>query len=465
VADLIRSQAGLVFITIVVVFAAWGGVIEGGYVSDDWAWLERAAEGTVLREGKFLRPVCWLTWLITPLRHPSFSHTLDLFVHWMCAYVVGLLVVSLGGSWLAGVGAGIIFASAPTLHEAICWSSARCGPFAMCLILMAVNLVIQGNRRIAVPLIIVALGFKEPAIFALWGIPIILMAGKNTRDAIRWFGICTLLFVLYVIVVRLTGSFENLGGGYAVSLDIHRSLNHLGAYTGKLVGVSGTQWLWPLWIILGIASIIPFTRGIRLPFALWLWQIILFLPFIRLGGPEQARFLYPLSVLPIVSVVLIADRLTRNQYRIRVALSVFIIGLIGIAIVHARRVSDDWLKASRLSEVVIQKSLRRLEIDRPHVVIDPPEFVGKAHVFRNGLFESLRLVSGNRLYRGVSIAPSEKITTRGELQDWLETRAPDLMKNRQTSAWLFQDNRPLQLRGWRLNERMDEPLEQLVIVR
>lgn len=463
--NLIHSQKGLLIFTVVAVIAAWGGMIEGGYVSDDWTWLERASENTVLREGKFFRPVCWLTWVATPLHHPSVSHSLDLFVHWLCAYAVGVLIVNLGGSWLAGLGAGIIFATMPTLHEAICWSSARCGPFAMCLVLIAISLVLQGSRWVVVPIILMAFGVKETALFAMWGIPLMFMARKANRSALAWLGICTVFFILYLVIISFTGSFENLGGGYAASFRLERSLHHLGAYMGMIIGASGMAPFWSVWIFLGLATIIPFAVGSRLPSALWFWQSILFVPFIRLGGPEQLRFLYPLSIVPLIGMILVVDRISKGRSTFRIVLSILLITLAGMNIVRARRFSDDWLKASRISEVIIQKSLHRLEPEHPHVLINPPEFVGNAHVFRNGLLESLRLVSGNRLFRGVSIAQTEKVVSRGDLQEWLENRAPELVKNEKTAAWLFQDNRPLPLKGWRLPVRMDEPLEQLVIMR
>ena len=460
--DLIHSEKGLFIVTIIAVMAAWGGMIDGGYISDDWAWLERAAGGTVLRDGKFFRPVCWLTWLITPLHYPSVSHALDLFVHWLCSCAVGLLVVNLGGSWIAGIGAGIIFATAPTLNEAVCWSSARCGPFSLCLVLLAMNLALQGSRWAVIPIVFVALGVKEPALFAMWGLPLVLWAGKAIRSAIRCALICMVFLILYFIIIRMTGAFLDIGGGYAAPFRLSRSLHHLGAYLGMIVGVPKTTWLWPLWIVLGIVSIIPLSRNSRLPVMLWTWQSILFTPFIRLGGPEQARFLYPLSIVPLIGVAVFLDRTRRFSHLVRMVTVTFVLIFMVSNIVYSRRISQDWLKASRISDIVIRKSLQRLEPDRPHIVINQPEFLGEAHIFRNGFFESLRLVSGNDSYRGVTIAPSEGVVTAGELQRWLENRASELMNNDRTVAWLFRDNRPLPLKGWRLREHVNTPLERLV---
>ncbi len=462
-ANLTLRHLFLPLVVAAAVYGAWGAMSGGGWVSDDWPWLERAGSGEIQRPGKFFRPGCWMTWRLLSPKGPGAAHVFDLVVHWFCVWQVSLLAWKLSGRSMAGFVAGVLFATLPTLHEAVCWSSARCGPLAVGFALAGINAVLRDQRLIAGLLLIAALSMKEPAVFFIWGLPLLLLCLGRRRDALVWSVILAVFSVAYVGALRAAGAHVGLAGGYAAPFDLGRSLSHLGSYLGLGIGVHGTSNLWPLWFLLGLGALGMAARGSPIFLALWLWECIIFLPFLKLGGPEQTRFLYPLSIVP---VVFLAIQLAAVAERRRILSRAVIIGtacLVVFLSIGARRVSHDWVASAARARSIIGETRNVLSTEHPHILVDPPEWHGKAHLFRNGLFEALRLITEEHGYRGILIPPSERVLTAGELARWLEQRAPQLLHDQHVAAWLYCDDRPVQLNGWRVPENARRPLTALLL--
>lgn len=446
------------------VLAAWGGMLHGGFISDDWAWLERAQTGEVQRQGKFFRPACWLSWYAQSTADAGVAHGVDLLVHGLSSWQIGLLTWNLAGSFWAGSIAGVAIAILPTLHEAVCWSSARCGIVVVFLVVVAMQLVLwaRGSRAIPVLFLAVALLFKEPALALMWGLPLLLFCQRRSGEAVRWSFVLLGLMLAYAAAAWGFGAHAKLSGGYAVPFEIGRTVHHIGAYLGLLVGIENTDFAWPLWGLVGFVMAAAAVRHKRLGIFLWLWMSLIMVPFVRLGGPEQLRFLYPLSICPIVGgSVVLATLVRRNTRRQIVAL--ILLGTAAVFLIsEAREASCDWVEAGQRSVRIVERTAERMPARSTSILVNPPEWHGRAHLFRNGLFQALRITSGNSLLRGVSIPPSFRIQRAGELAAWLGTHHPDLLADETVGAWLYVDDSPVRLKGWRAPEHASRLLEDCI---
>ncbi len=447
------------------VYGAWGGMLSGGLVSDDWVWLERANDGSILRPGKFFRPGCWLAWRFQASEQPEAIHGLDLLFHWFCSWQVGVLAWRLSGRSAAGIAGGAVFAVLPTLHEAVCWSSARCGPLAAGAVLAGINAVMAGwPTAIAVFLMIFGLSAKEPALALMWGLPLLLLYHRQRpRNALNWTLVLLALTAIYTLVLRSVGAHSRLSGGYVAPFDIGRTLSHLGAYLGLGVGFGRGGDLWPLWGLVGAIALVAGLKGKRLGIVLWIWMSIVFLPFIKLGGPEQERFLYILSICPVVGGAILFARIIEYGRWWRVAGVVVLIGGSSRMAAEARGVARDWVGAGERAKTVIANTAGIVETDAPQILVNPPEWNGRAHLFRNGLFQALRLTTGRPVYQGVTIPPSWSIETAGDLVAWLSTNAKELLRDEHVGAWAYDGEIPKRLKGWRVPENADRLLVEFEV--
>jgi hypothetical protein len=375
-----------------------------------------------------------------------------------------LLTWNLAGSFWTGSIAGVAFAILPTLHEAVCWSSARCGIVAVFLVVMAIQLVLweRGSRVIPVLLLVVALLVKESALTLIWGLPVLLFCRRRAAEAARWSVLLLGLVLAYAAAAWAAGAYTTLSGGYAVPFEIGRTISHLGAYLGLLFGIENTGFAWPLWGLAGLVVVAAAARHRRLGLSLWLWMSLILIPFVRLGGPEQLRFLYPLSICPIIgcSVVLTTHANGNTRRRIIVAI---LLGIVAVFLIsEARKASRDWVEAGRRAVRVVERTAQRIPERSPSILVNPPEWQGRAHLFRNGLFQALRITSGSASFRGVSIPPSFRIQRSGELVGWLRAHHPDLLADETVGAWLYVDDSPVLIKGWRVPEHADRMLEDCI---
>jgi len=447
------------------VYGAWGGMLSGGLVSDDWVWLESAKDGSILIPGKFFRPGCWLTWRFQVSASPGAIHCFDLLLHWFCSWQVGILAWRLSGRPAAGIAGGAVFAVLPTLHEAVCWSSARCGPLAAGVVLAGINAAMAGwSATITVLLLIFGLSVKEPALALMWGLPLLLVyCRQRSRKVLNWALVLLTLTAIYALVLRSVGAHSRLSGGYAAPFDTGRTLSHLGAYLGLGVGFGHRGDLWPLWGLAGAIALIAGFKGKRLGIVLWIWMSMVLLPFIKLGGPEQERFLYMLSICPVVGGAILFARTIEYRRWWRIAGVVLLIGGTSWMAAEARGVTRDWVGAGGRARVVIANTAGIAETDSPHILVNPPEWNGRAHLFRNGLFQALRWTTWRPVYQGITIPPSWFIDTAGDLVTWLSANANEFLQDQQIGAWSYDGETPKRLKGWRVPENAGSLLTELVV--
>lgn len=431
-----------------VVLVAWGGMLRGRLVSDDWVWLERARRGVVIEPGQFFRPGCACSWGIQEHMPASLLHAADLAVHWLCAWQLARIIPALGGTAEAGVAVAAVFAASPALHEAVCWPSARCGPLAAaCVLAAAVTLLGGGNGVIAIALLVVAVTVQESAVALMWGLPLLLGATGRRKEALRWgFGLLGLSGG-YWAVTRAVGAHTRLTGGYVAPFRMERALSHLGAYLGMAVGVGGAGSWWPLWPALGLAAVAFGSRKRAwVVAAAWVWASVAMLPFLRLGGPEQPRFLY-VMLLPIMTGFgCLLSRVRHTPFRRFLPA----LGLLAAAamVPGSWAACREWVAAGRRVASVVHRVATAFPVDTPVIAVNPPEFHARAHLFRNGLFAALRLTTGLP-YQGLTLPPSEGVRRCGQLREWLQRRAPGQLSNPQAEAWIFIGDNACRLKGWR----------------
>ncbi len=441
----------------VLVTTAWGPMVRGGLVSDDWVWLERARTGQVLEPGLFFRPACWCTFWAQRARSPGLLHGTDLLLHWVAAWQVVRLVRALGGSALTALAPAAVFATLPSLHEAICWSSARCGVAAVDSTLAAFVSVFERHTAATVVLVALALTLQESAVGLLSGLPLLLLACGRRREVVRWSLLLAGVGALYLLFLRLTGSHARLSGGYVAPFRLDWTLHHLGAYLGLAAGLEGTSGWWPLWGLVGAGTLLSGHSRRWLLSAVWAWATLAMVPLVKLGGPEQPRFLYVMAVPVVVGLGVALSTVGHRKVRLGVA-TVLLAGAVAM-VPGARRACADWIEAGSVALEVAARAAEAFPSDRPAIAVHPPEWVRRAHLYRNGLFSALRLTTGLP-YRGLSIPPSLGLTTCGDLVAWLKAHAPTFLSDERVGAWLFVEGEPVALKGWRDPAASTLPLEQ-----
>jgi hypothetical protein len=428
----------------------------GGLVSDDWVWLERARTGAVLEMGLFFRPACWCSWWAQAAMDPRWIHLGDLLLHWLCAWQLARLVTALCGSRAAGGAVAACFSTLPALHEAVCWSSARCGPLAAACVCAAMAGVTAGRRTLlAIPLIAVAMASQEAAVGLSWGLPLLLAARGRGRDAARWAAVLAVITAGYMAALEATGSHQRLSGGYTAPFSLPRLLAHLGAYLGLALGREGTSGWWPLWPALGLAAAWAGVRRRRwTAVALWAWASITMFPLVRLGGPEQPRFLY-VMVLPVLTAAGCGISLLRGR-AFRGAVG--IVAALGLVMTpQARSACRDWLTSGARVAPIVARAVGAVSPGRPVIVVNVPEWEGNAHLLRNGLFPAMRLSSGLP-FVGLTIPPSQSVESCGQLLAWLALNAPPYAEDASVGAWMFVGDDLRKLTGWRDAAHADLPL-------
>lgn len=441
------------------VLLAWGRMLGGGLVSDDWVWLERARTGMVLEPGLFFRPGCWCSWRLQADGRPGIVHLVDLALHWACGWQLARLAGLLSRNMVAGFAAAAVFVTWPALHETVCWSSARCGPLAAACVLAAMTAVLsRRGRALALPLLVCALAGHESALALMWGLPLLALARGNRKDAFLWSGILVGLTLAYAAAVHATGAHARLSGGYSVPFNLRRTLAHLGGYVGLAMGREGTAAAWPVWPALGTVAAWGALRGRWVFLAVWVWASVTMIPFIRLGGPDQPRFLYVMA-LPVMVGIGCALELVRWRH-LRVAAVAAALSLSLVNSPQAWAFCREWKAAGMRVMTVVSQAARAFPQDRPAIAVNTLEWEGRAHVLRNGLFPALRLVTGAP-YRGVSIPGSQSIRTGGELVAWLGRNAPSFLEDSRVGAWLFTGDDMCRLRGWREPSASGMSLERL----
>ena len=186
------------------------------------------------------------------------------------------------------------------------------------------------------------------------------------------------------------------------------------------------------------------------------------IPLIRLGGPEQPRFLYVMLIPVMAGLGLVLARIRGPAARTIVPAAGVVLGL--VLAPSARAACEEWRDAGAQIVHLISRAAQLLPADMPVIAVNPPEWHGSAHLLRNGLFSALRLTTGHG-YHGVTIPPSQAVTTCGQLVAWLAQNAPGYLTDTRAVAWLFVDDGICPLKGWQDPAVADLPLGAMCATR
>lgn len=445
----LRTYA-LALLCIALSLAVYAPALTAFFQGDDFDLLllirDAGPFGSFSYHSSFFRPLIslslYLNGKISGLS-PFGFHATNLIVHGLSAFFIYRIGCLLFANHRLAFLSGILFLILPAHVEAVFWISGRTDVFASCGALASFWCYLEYSRnhqrRWIVPSVILfgaALLCKE----AVVTLPFIILIHEWFTSTIRRLSASPLFIgtvVFYVIVRRLI-----LGvwiGGYGASVHTSPSLSTLirglilyplraffphvpGEYlpvSGLIssIGVilrQGTSNLAAIFLLLTIGivaifSIFYIAKGLfkiwqtrnsqfRNPsllvflgtcFAVSLLPILSLSSAISLTDSEGGRLLYFPSAFSVLWTVAFVHRVARRQRTVFAALGL----LYGVSLVHT---NQTWKQASNVAAQLLRQSLAQTP-DRPMILINKPDNLAGAYVFRNGLGTAWQLFGGRGL--------------------------------------------------------------------
>lgn len=387
-------------------FLVYGAVLPDFFLSDDFGFVSRLAEDCPVslwdctkRFGGalFFRPLTSLSFYVDYLLWQQNSlgyHATNLICHGLNCYLVAALATKLTGLQRLGAIAGLIFLVLPSHCEAVVWISARSDLFCTALVLMGLLLHLYDRLWFACLCFGLALTAKESGIIY----PLLLWQWRS-RLNFR-------LVVAYGMILAsyLMWRYAALGviiGGYSTGIIWWQIPLNLWHSIGRtLFPPWGAVWIYPLSVMI---LVIGFWRSRYLLSSaqltcrqLVIAYLICLLPVLNLSvsltTSQEERFLYlPSAFACILLAILIGGLSTYLGIYLKISLGVLILSL-GLGLQSSIQV---WRAAAQISDGMVQ-SLALIPPAQVLYVVNLPDHLGGAYIFRNSLPRAVKLFQPGR---------------------------------------------------------------------
>lgn len=456
--DNFRSAFNVSLALLLLTFAGYCAVIHSYFLSDDFNLIGRISrEGYFAAWGEdtvgFLRPVTTITFL-TDYRiwgfNPTGYHLTNIILHAAAGILVLLVARRLFDDWglqngdLTSIFVAGLFIVLPSHTESVSWISGRTDLIATVFSLASVLAYMTVLRRrsfklstLTVMLFIVALLAKESAII----VPVVWLilyscdrslrarGGGNSRFALLTL-ICSIPVLAGYLFLRKAVLGYFIGGpgtNQHLALLNTRSIGNLLRYSARVMMppfLRSSGDLVPSIIVLCLTAILGFLavrilivilrgripkRQIGLCLMLAACFLVCLLPVLTLKvslfDTRSERFLYMPSVFSCILAGAVITLLFRKTRRI-VVISTIILALEFIAL---QRVNSNWVAAGVMSERISAQVLR-YDPDST-VILNIPDNLCGAYVFRNGLTEATSTFQGIETAGSYRIACTHSILT------------------------------------------------------
>ena len=429
----------LLLVVAFLVFIALGVVVfmdplMSSFLSDDFVILKAVEQDGAFgiwsnRDADFFRP---LSSFIFYLKHTVWSlnafpfHLANVLVHSVSSFLVCLLAYLILRETghprelrrLLSIAAGLIFLVLPCHSEPVSWIAAGIDLYAALFALASLftylwyrNVRLKALLPVSAAFLGLSLLCKESAI----GLPLVLIAYEvYLRISRRWrlsepYSDLRLPIVhvvvacLYLLLRR--ASLGTFIGGYgagvhlrvtplriAAGLALQPTRTYLPPMPGRIVGVAVFAGI--VLVVLAFILIKHFRKKRSLPAVVLLVLVsylLLLLPVMNLSvhavDTQGERFVYLASALGVILLVILLAYLIEGRR--------WLIGILAaLVIVYAGflyRSNHNWSRASRVSESVMA-SLSTLGETGDVYILNLPDNIGGAYIFRNGLNESAELI-------------------------------------------------------------------------
>lgn len=430
-------------VLLVLLFVALGAcvyapAIGAHFVSDDFQLIKSVADGGpfglwTCRSG-FFRPLVSLSFF---LDHAAWGlraapwHATNLLLHIANALLVTMFAARLWSGFMgrtdgarAGAIAGLLFLLHGSHSESVAWVSGRTDLLAAFFALLCLNATLAHRHArngwhavVAFLACALALGCKESAAT----LPLIALVVGLIPDALgqscargRWLLHAMLLALLPAYVFVRAAFVGAIVGGYGAAAHLAPEPARLAAALASYVfraaapALAGGVFNVLAWIglaLTGIALVAGFAvaecRGRSLFMAFAVCFALALAPAAMLGASlfdsQGERFLY---IPTMFSSILLAYLLA--HLRSRALVHVIVAALIAVGGISAFRSATNWRAAGDLSASIIRQ-LDGADEGKPLAVVNLPDNVRGAYVFRNGLQEAWDLTVGRPRDVGVCL--------------------------------------------------------------
>jgi hypothetical protein len=433
---------------VVIGFAAYAPIANNFFLSDDFAQIGKVLEGDLSvtwghSHGGFFRPLFILSYFLDAQiwgRQPLGFHLTNIAVHVACSWLVVLLGLSLMHSpqftfpqqKAVALFGGLIFLLHPSHTEAVSWISGRADLLATLFGLGALLVLIEylrSRRRLLLAssllLFVLALLSKESAIclpLAVFLITLYFDGSSGFSVALKRAAgyAAPFMIVLGLYMSARAFALGTIIGGYGT--EQHLKFGHgivisqlLRFFLRALFPAVFLHWfpflesrrVSPVLIIVFalvlIVVVITLRRGSRRRAAIaqfrrhtlfWLLLAIglcCLLPVINrrinLFDTQGERYLYLASAFSSISIAYILLVAGRSQMKIWILL---ICALLGFYAAMLLTTNQTWREASQLSRRILD-GVGSLSTGERVLLLNAPDNLRGAYVYRNGLFEATKL--------------------------------------------------------------------------
>ncbi|MFB3788195.1 MAG: hypothetical protein ACE15F_17685 [bacterium] len=443
------------------------------FAADDFGFLYTVSQQGIatvwtVPSDRFFRPWIWLSfwfdyriWGLNPIGY----HLTNLILHAANAWWITLIAQEFlrlfrlmeTNRWLPSLAAGLLFLVHPSHTEAVSWISGRSDVIATFWILPSLFFYLVHQRTHKNNLLAVSIGLyglsllsKESVVTFTFLILILdflgclYLPGPKSSWIQRWgyFGILAVYLVLRRIV--LGDWIGGYGSNIHTRLDFSMLERNFLFFTARAL-LPSMEYPIHAWIQ-GIGRVaLPGIIGALILAAVTLWKarrnerctiwierarlpillLVLFLMYaavlapvlnlsIHLGGSLGERLIYFPGVFILLMLVLIVHALVR-----RPGYAVLICGVLTLFYAAALHQSNrSWVSAGQLTQQIIH-DLGRLGPARRVIILNLPDTIGGAYVFRNGVKSAYNLFAGPARVEEIRVAAFQSLAS---LEDGVEVR-------------------------------------------
>ncbi len=414
----ITRETIILFIITTLGFILYARCINNAFLSDDYDSLYRIIIEKRIIYREFFRPIIdisfYLNYMLSGL-DPGSYYVFNIMIHVFNTYMIYRLVLCFGffedkrQMWFA-IASALLFMFYPFHNESIVWLSGRLSSIASLCALLAIWFSITGRsffQAIILPalLFIVALLAYESVIFLPAMLIVLKFVKGHTRKSILLTGIVFGVSLVMYLGARSYFSSVIDNDGYGTRLV---SGNGMVDYLGRVVKAFGRSFLPPMQDTktITLAFIIACAGIIIIEFFTWrslknnprakkgfivlllLFAIALLLPAIfgvNTRTSEGDRLLYFPSCFLVMHIGFVLCSLVKNvNWRF---LSFSIISF--YFIFFQQRNNQKWEKASDTANALM--SVAGNSEKKSVVLVNVPDDINGAFVFRHGFFEALEL--------------------------------------------------------------------------
>lgn len=450
-------QLYLLGLFVLVGLIAFSSILNSYFLSDDFVLIGntlggRASPTFALSQGGFFRPILILSYIIEVRVwgiRPLGFHLTNVTLHALNAYLTYILSFRLvrdlnlseRKKHLISLAAGFLFLLHPSHTETVSWISGRVDLIATlfclaCLVSFAIYLKTRRTLHLVLSLLAFALALlsKESAICLPFLLLVIGLAvgdsGRDKQSIKRLLKVIALFALILLAFVAVRSAFiGSLVGGYGAAEHLNFSpgwlrVRLLQASLRSLLPALPSQWSLFLFkplqsrtfgiialVFSAIVAIAIITRrqmyarverreqnGFLL--ALLLMFLFSLLPVMNLRlslyDTQGERFVYLPTIFTCLALAYLSAILVRNT-RVWLVILICWLGFYTAALYHT---NQRWRDAAQVSRTVLEDLSGSATGDRI-LIINTPDNLNGAHLYRNGLPEALMYFQHQKIFKQV----------------------------------------------------------------